>query len=77
MDGNDGQTAGGQKKLVESRHAAVVARDGLGCRVHVNNPDAEPQINAVLLIPVEPVQHDVVESTFHPPTRPKAESGYS
>ena len=53
-------TAGGQEKLVESGDAAVVAGHSSGHGIHVDDANAQPQIDAILFIPIEPVQNDVM-----------------
>ena len=55
-----GGTAGGQQQRVVGRDAAVAPGHRLRDRVDVNDADADAEIDAVALIPLDGVEHDVV-----------------
>src|SRR6185312_10020254 len=57
---NQRHTAGGEKQLVVAGDATVVAGDGLCDRVNVNDAHAQPEFDAVLLVPFKAVEHDVI-----------------
>jgi hypothetical protein len=57
---HEGAAAGGEQQHVVRRDAAVVAGHVLRVAVHVHDADAEAQVDVVFLIPVEPVDDDVV-----------------
>ncbi len=57
---HEGAAAGGEQQHVVGRDAAVVAGDGLGRRVHVDDADADAQVDVVLRVPLATVDDDVV-----------------
>ena len=59
-----GRAAHRQQQRVIRRDASVVAGDRLGPRIDIDNPHADAEVDAVLPIPFEPVDHDVVSVFF-------------
>ena len=65
------------RSLSKVSDAAVVARNCLGSGVDAGDADAESQVDAVLLVPIETIQDDVVAGFFARQTPTTAECGCS
>ena len=53
--GNKWIAPGGEQQFVKNSDAAVIASDGFCHGINVNDPNTEPEINAVLFVPIESV----------------------
>ncbi len=64
-DGRDeGRAAGGDQQLVVLDDTAVIARDGSLLRINIGDAHTQLQTDMILLIPIEPVDGDVVHVLF-------------
>ena len=71
MEGISGYASSRQQEFVERSHASVIAGHGLGLGIDTSDADAEPKVDAVLLVPIEAVQDDVVAGFFSRQNRRK------